>query len=50
MWLDQEINRELVAAIEDRLRPAAALEIEDVQEPHLGQDNIVWQGLDKPLL
>ena len=34
---------------EDRLRPAPALKIQNLQELHLGQDNMVWQGLHKAL-
>ena len=47
---DQEIERELVESIEDRSSSVTALEIDDLQQLHLGQDNMIWQGLHESLV
>jgi len=39
---DQDIERQLADVIDDRVRAAAALEIDGMEELNLGQHNMVW--------
>jgi len=43
-------RQRLADAVEDCVRAAAALEINDLQELHLREDHMVRQAFDEPLV
>jgi hypothetical protein len=47
---DEKIQRELADSIEDSVGPSSAFEIQDLQELHLRQNDLVGQTLDQALV
>lgn len=45
-----KIERQLADAVEDRVGPLAALEVQPLQALHLGQNNVVRRGFDPSLV